>query len=172
MELWDLFDLHRRPLGRTHERGKPLSEGEYHVSVHVAVFNSAGELLIQRRVPTKQHWPKMWEMSAAGSVTAGEDSPTGAERELFEELGIRVSFENIRPSFTFNYSRGFGDVYILNEDVDLKGLTLQPEEVTDARYASLDEVLSMIDSGEFLPYHESFIRFLFDRRHETEAYKG
>ena len=26
MELWDLYDKERRPLGKTHERGKPIAK--------------------------------------------------------------------------------------------------------------------------------------------------
>ena len=37
MELWDLYDEHRAPLGRTHQRGLPLAPGEYHLAVIVVI---------------------------------------------------------------------------------------------------------------------------------------
>ena len=38
----------------------------------------------------------------------------------------------------------------------------------DARWATLDEVMSMIDSGEFIPYMKSFIAFLFEMRNGVD----
>lgn len=52
-ELWDLYDKDRQPLGRTIQRGQPMQEGEYHLGVTVAVFNTKGEILSTRRAPGK-----------------------------------------------------------------------------------------------------------------------
>ena len=41
MELWDLYDENRIPLGRTHPRGTPLPEGTYHLAVIVVILNTA-----------------------------------------------------------------------------------------------------------------------------------
>ena len=46
-------------------------------------------------------------------------------------------------------------------DVDINSLSLQYEEVKAVKWATLDEILQMIKSGEFIPYHESFIELLF-----------
>lgn len=51
MELWDLYDSERNPLGRTHVRGEAFAEGEYYVCVEVWIRNSKGEFLIQKRHP-------------------------------------------------------------------------------------------------------------------------
>ena len=39
MELWDLYDENRIPLGRTHPRGEPVPEGAYHLAVIVVILN-------------------------------------------------------------------------------------------------------------------------------------
>ena len=39
MELWDLYDENRIPLGRTHPRGGPVPEGTYHLAVYSEPFN-------------------------------------------------------------------------------------------------------------------------------------
>jgi len=92
MELWDVYDRNRKPLGRTHRRGNLLAKGEYHISVFVWVFNSAGEVLLTKRSPEKPSFPNMWAMTG-GAVLAGEDSLHAVQRELFEETGIRASYE-------------------------------------------------------------------------------
>ena len=103
-------------------------------------------------------------MSVGGGVDAGETSRQGAEREFREELGIPLDLSGLRPSVTVNFDGGFDDFYILTKDLSLESLTLQKEEVRSVRWASLKEVLEMREQGAFIPYPESFLRFLFDMR--------
>ncbi len=164
MELVDLYDENRLPLGRTAERGGPLVPKEYRTVVHVCVFDSLGRLLIQRRAEEKYIWPGLWDVSIGGGVDAGETSRQGAQREFREELGYALDLEGLRPSVTVNFDGGFDDFYLLTRDLELSSLTLQTEEVQDVRWASEEEVLSMLEAGTFIPYPESFLRFLFAMR--------
>ena len=161
MELWDLYDHHMTKTGEIHERGKPVPEGRYHMVVHVAIFNDAGEMLIQQRQPFKDGWPNMWDVTCGGSATAGDTSQSAASRELREELGLEVDFEDERPRLTIHFSCGFDDIYTLIWNVDVADLVLQKEEVQAARWASEEEIHRMVDAGEFIPYHHSLITLLF-----------
>ena len=164
MELVDLYDENRIPLGRTAERHAPKGPGEYRLVVHVCAFDSLGRLLVQRRTAEKRIWPGRWDVSVGGGVDAGETSRQGAEREVREELGVSLDLSGLRPSVTVNFDGGFDDFYILTRDLSLEDLTLQEEEVQAVRWASLEEILDMLDRGTFIPYPESFLRFLFDMR--------
>ena len=166
MELVDLYNEDRIPLGRTAERSGPKNPGELRLVVHVCVFDSQGRLLIQQRAKKKYVWPELWDVYIGGGVDAGETSRQGAEREFQEELGYRLDLTGVRPSVTVNFSEGFDDFYIVRRDLDLSCLTLQREEVAGVRWASLTEVLAMHASGAFIPYPESFLRFLFDMREQ------
>ena len=103
----------------------------------------------------------MWDISVGGSAVAGDDSRSAAERELREELGLEWSFEGIRPMITVNFQGGFDDVYLLRRSVDTASLTLQPEEVAEVKWASLSEILEMIDDGRFIPYDKNMIAAFF-----------
>lgn len=164
MELVDLYDENRIPLGKTGERMDPRKPGEYRMVVHVCVFDSAGRFLIQQRSRKKYSLPGRWDVSAAGGVDAGETSRQGAEREFREELGFPLDLSGVRPSITVNFDGGFDDFYILTKDLNLERLTLQKEEVRAVRWASLEEILDMLGRGTFIPYPEGFLRFLFDMR--------
>ena len=164
MELFDLYDAHRQPTGKTMVRGTPTPEGYYRLVIHICIFNSQGQLLIQQRQGFKKTWKNMWDVSVGGAVTAGENSQLGAHRELLEELGLDVDFENIPPAVTGTFRGGFDDIYILNWDVDIDTITLQPEEVQQVKWAGKDEILAMIDAGRFIPYGKEFIEYLFFRR--------
>ena len=86
MEILDIYDSNRMPTGRTFVRGtKP--EGGYYLVAQVIVFNTKGQMLIQQRQAHKLGWPNRWDVSAGGSVQAGETSQQAAQRELREELG-------------------------------------------------------------------------------------
>ena len=106
--------------------------------------------------------------TVGGSALSGETSRQAMHRELCEELGIDIDFSDIRPRLTANFEDGFDDYYIIVKDIALSSLRFQAEEVVDARWATLDEVMSMIDSGEFIPYMKSFIAFLFEMRNGVD----
>ena len=96
----------------------------------------------------------------------------GARRELAEELGLDRDFTSVRPHMTINYTNGFGHYYLITEDVDTDTLTLQKSEVAAVKYATLEEILELLKNGEFIPYYDSFIPFLFDLRKKYSTHKG
>lgn len=164
MELWDIYDIDRVKTGMTAERKNGLQAGQYHLVVHICIFNSKGQLLIQQRQPWKEGYPNLWDVSAAGSALAGENSAAAATRELFEEIGLEHDFKKERPFYTVNFPQGFDDWYLIEKEVELSGLRLQQEEVQDARWAGLDEIEKMLDSEEFIPYYREIIRLWFAMR--------
>lgn len=169
MELWEVYDKNRQRKGRTMVRGGKIDEGDFHMVVHVCLFNSRGEMLIQQRQPFKDGWPDMWDVSVGGSALAGETSAAAAKRETMEEIGFNYDFESLRPALTVNFSFGFDDYYLITVDVHLESLTLQHEEVNQVKWASCEEILERIDAGEFIPYHKHLIKLLFDMRHSIGA---
>ena len=164
MELVDLYDENRVPLGLTAERHCPKGANEYRMVDHVCLFDSRGRLLIQKRTAEKRVWPCRWDVSVGGGVDAGETSRQGAEREFREELGYPLDLTGLRPSVTVNFPEGFDDFFIVNLDLDETKLALQKEEVSAVRWVTLEELLAMVDSGEFIPYPRSFLTFLFEMR--------
>lgn len=53
MENWDVYDQHRNKTGKIITRGSEMAPDEFHVVVHVCIFNKQGEMLIQQRQPFK-----------------------------------------------------------------------------------------------------------------------
>lgn len=152
MELWDLYDEYRIPTGKTHVRGEKMNKGDYHIAVHVWVINSKGQFLLQKRHEEKIGFPGMWECSAAGSAIAGDDSISAAIREMKEEIGLDGDIERFEFLYSVKFENGFDDIYIYRDDVDIEKLVLQPEEVTDVKWAYPDEIAKMISDGVFIPF--------------------
>ena len=106
----------------------------------------------------------MWDITVGGAVTSGENSLEGAHRELLEEIGLDISFQDMAPAFTTTFQGGFDDIYIITAAPDISQLKLQYEEVQAVRWADKEEILSMIENGSFIPYNKAFIEYLFFRR--------
>jgi 16S rRNA (adenine1518-N6/adenine1519-N6)-dimethyltransferase len=58
-----------------------------HRAVHLWIFNSRGELFLQKRSPWKINHPDLWCSSAAGHVDSGESYEEAGHREMREEIG-------------------------------------------------------------------------------------
>lgn len=170
LELWDIYTKERIKTGKLHKRGEKLSEGEYHLVVHVCIFNSKNELLIQQRQPFKSGWPNMWDLTVGGSAIAGDSSSQAAERELMEELGLSLDFSNTLPQFTITFQNGFDDYYLINYDVELSEVILQKEEVQAVKWVSKEEVLKMQQEGTFIPYW--FLDKLFELSCWYDSYRN
>ena len=168
MELWDLYTRDREKTDRTMVRGEATPSGYYRTVIHICIFNEKGEMLIQHRQPFKSGWSDMWDVSVGGSAVSGDSSSAAAERELREELGIEMSFGDVRPSLTLNFGDGFDDIYIVKREVDISSLRLQYEEVSEVRWADANEIKRMIDEGSFIPYHKSYIDLLFFRKDNAD----
>ena len=148
MELWDLYDSERRPLNRTHIRGEAFAEGEYYVCAEVWIRNSKGEFLITKRHPNKKTG-NLWEFTGGGTL-AGESTKLSAIRELQEETGIQAKESELQLITTYQHKNYFQDLFLLCKDIELSKVVLQPEETVDARWASEETILQMIENGEFV----------------------
>lgn len=161
MEIWDLYTKDRIKTEETMVRGEKITKGFYRLVVHVCIFNSRGEMLIQQRQPFKSSWSNMWDITVGGSAISGDTSQSAAEREVYEEIGYKLSLDGIRPALTINFEDGFDDMYLIKKDIEISDLYLQYEEVKAVKWASKEEILKLIDEEIFIPYHKSLIELLF-----------
>jgi len=171
MEKFDVYNDERISTGKVLERGQKCNKGENRMVIHICIFNSLGEMLIQQRQPFKKTWPNMWDISVGGSSITGETSRDCAHRELLEELGIDFDFSNIRPHLTINFENGFDDFYLLEMDIDIENLVLQKDEVQAVKWATKEEILDLSNRGQFIPYCTSFLISLFDLRKKRGSFR-
>jgi isopentenyldiphosphate isomerase/GNAT superfamily N-acetyltransferase len=152
METWDIYNDKREKTGRTHIRGEDMQEGDFHQVVHIWIVNENGEFLIQQRQSWKKGWANMWDCAAAGAALSNETSEMAAMRETKEEIGLDLQMEQAEILFTIKFSRGFDDHYLVKQNVHINDLSLQYEEVADVKWASMDEIRALVESGEFIRY--------------------
>lgn len=156
MELWDLYDENRTLLGKTHVRGVPLQEGEYHLVTDIWLVRQDGKVLITKRHP-KKIWGNMWECTG-GSALAGEESRHSAARELAEEVGVAVDPAELKLLNTIRIKDRFVDTYAVVRDLEVKDLTLQAEEVIDAKFVDFTELTQIWQNNNLVP-RERFLQY-------------
>jgi isopentenyl-diphosphate delta-isomerase type 1 len=86
-EIFDVVNERDEVVGAA-SRQAVHARGLMHRAVHVLVFNTRGELFLQKRSMTKDKSPGLWDSSASGHVDQGEAYDVCAVRELQEELGL------------------------------------------------------------------------------------
>ena len=162
MEIVDKFDNKRRPLHKTSERHDKV-DGKYRQSVHTWIQNSKGEFLIQKRTPNKKFFPNMWSQTGGG-VDTGETTLQAALRECKEELGIDINPNNMELILSFKRKYDFVDVWRVKQDIDISELVLQEDEVADVKWATIDEIKDLMNSGKLAKsievYFNMFIELL------------
>lgn len=169
MEQFDIYDINRQKTDRKGIRGEYTAPEDMRLVVHICIFNTKGEMLIQHRQPFKKGWSGLWDISVGGSAISGDDSLMAAHREIMEELGLDLTI-NHRPNFNINFDGGFDDFYLVNWDGDISALNLQYEEVESVKWATRQEILSMIADGTFVPYYPSLINMIFDMKNSPVKY--
>lgn len=170
MEYVDIYDKTRKPTGKKIIKWSPLEKDEFILIAHLVLFNSKGEMLVQRRKEDKKDWPGCWDITSGGGVISGESSYECAIREIKEELGITITLDEDRPLFTICYPMGFDDYYIAKKDISLDEVVVQAEEVTDVKWASYEAIKKMTADGSFVKYKNGFIDLLFSMRNGRGSY--
>lgn len=168
-EIWDLYNETGEPTGETHERGKPIENGKFHIVVDILSVNAEGKILITRRSPEKT-FGGMWE-TTGGSAVSGETPRIAAARELFEETGLSADPAELeyRGEIVRRGSHGGNAIHVFflyKGDFSEKDIKLREDETVDFRLCTPSEIKKMTESGEFISHIYDRNRAMFP--YETE----
>ena len=153
-ELWDVYDSQGNITGRTKTSDDIFCDGEYHLIASLWIINTKGEALIQKRAQTKRINPGMWNITG-GSVNAGESSVNACVREVAEEIGLYFDPHDIMllsRSFgkKYNFKECIFDDYIILRDCSISDAILQSDEVSEIRWASMEDIVNLFHAGQFM----------------------
>ncbi|MCK4911472.1 MAG: NUDIX domain-containing protein [Thermodesulfovibrionales bacterium] len=147
MEILEIVDDKGNVLGtapRDEMHGNPAL---MHKVVHVLVFNSIGELTLQKRSLQKDVCARKWDTSVGGHMAPGEGIEQAAHREMLEELGIDVPLEFL---YKYVFSSDFETEMVFTFRCTYDGkLRHSREEIDEVRPWGLDEIRDNLDSGLF-----------------------
>lgn len=136
--------------GECHNGSKLL-----HPVVHLHVFNSQGELYLQKRPDWKDIQPGKWDTSVGGHVDLGESVEMALRREVREELDITEFTPESVTHYIFESSRERELVFVHKTTYD--GEICPSDELDGGRFWTIAELKENMGKGVFTPNFEGEI---------------
>ena len=158
-EIFPLVDEEGKVIGKA-TRGECHNGSRLlHPVVHLHVFNSKGEVYLQKRPEWKDIQPGKWDTAVGGHIDYGEKPEEALHREVGEELGIS-DFEPVAVGmYVFEGLRERELVYVNKTTYD-GDVNPSKEELDGGRFWSIEEIKEAIGKGVLTPNFESeFQRF-------------
>ncbi len=160
-EIFPLVDeignvIGQAPRSVCHDGSKLL-----HPVIHLHIFNSNGDLFLQKRSATKDVQPNKWDSSVAGHIDLNETPEAAATREASEELNL----VGIQPEYITKYvietdrerelSYCFYAIYNGN-------FVLNIDELSDGKFWKIEEIQSQLGQNLFTTnFEQDFNKFLY-----------
>jgi isopentenyl-diphosphate delta-isomerase len=134
-----------------------MGAGQLHRAFSVFIFNSSGEVLIQKRSPQKELWGLHWSNSCCSHPRKNENIESAVNRRLAEELTIQCPIHFL---YKFTYQENFENVgsehelcyvYVGLFDGEIKA---DPSEVAECKFISPQKLNREIkaSSENFTPW--------------------
>lgn len=152
-EIFPLVDEQGNVIGKATRKECHGGTFWLHPVVHLHIFNSKGELFLQKRAMTKDTQPGKWDTAVGGHVDYGEEVETALNREAFEELGVTGFTSSFVARYIWQSAvekelvNAFRTVY----DGEFK---LDYIELDEGRYWTIDEIKTSLGKGIFTPNFE------------------
>ena len=134
--------------GECHNGSKLL-----HPVVHLHVFNSRGEVYLQKRPEWKDIQPGKWDTSVGGHIDLGENVEMALKREVREELGIINFTPETLIHYIFESAREKELVFVHKTVYD--GPIHPSDELDGGRFWSIKEIKDSLGKDIFTPNFES-----------------
>ncbi len=175
-EYIDIVNDLGEPTYKTALKSEAHKNGWYHNTIHLWLYTSKGEILLQQRSHKKVIYPLLWDVSVAGHIDAGETYIEAALRETEEEIGLQLKPESLSKIGVIlhesSYNNGsiqdneFHQVYISELKVGVNTLIPQEEEVEALKLVSLREFKALLKQSEsnshFVSSNKSYYEFILN----------
>lgn len=155
MEHVILLDAQGQPCGTQEKYAAHHEETPLHLAFSCWLFNDRHQFLLTRRSLTKKAWPGVWTNSVCGHPQSGESFEEAIVRRCKFEVGVTAA--DVTPVFPeFSYREADSSGIVENERCPVYAarqaseVILNPEEVMDYRWISLNDLAQALDAAPFL----------------------
>ena len=147
-ELLILVDREDNELGFASKTECHSGSGLLHRAFSVFIFNSSGQVLLQKRSEQKNLWPLYWSNSCCSHPRQGEQIENAAHRRMVEELSFDCELHYL---YKFFYQESFErkgsehelcSVFVGRFDGEI---SVNINEITDWKFIDTDELSRSID---------------------------
>ena len=159
-EIFPVVDLSGNVIGKATRGECHGGSMLLHPVVHLHLFNSRGELYLQRRPMWKDIQPGRWDTAVGGHVDFGESVEEALRREVREELGITDFTPERVAVYLFHSERERELVYVHRAVYD--GPVCPSEELDGGRFWALREIVEHFGKGVFTPNFEGEAKLIFE----------
>lgn len=154
-EIIDIFNANLEPMGSM-DRKEAHTKGMWHITFHCWIVTKSNDqsILFQVRSNEMINFPNMLDVSAAGHIESGETVEDGI-REVSEELGIDVDFNNLYPlgyrvevadQANGQMNREYQAVYLYEVKIPLQDFKPQIEEVSGLLWMKIQDGIELFDN--------------------------
>lgn len=152
-ELFPIVDENGQVIGQVTRGEAHSGKGILHPVVHLHVFNSKGELYLQKRPAWKSIQPNRWDTACGGHIAYGERVEEALRREVMEELGM----SDYTPKYITHYifetavDREYVNIFTTIYDGEVK----PSDELDGGRFFTRQEIEEKMGTDFFTPNFES-----------------
>ena len=139
MERVILVDEKDKEIGTEEKMKAHQNGGRLHRCFSIFIFNSKGQMLLQKRAKTKYHCGGLWTNTCCSHPRPGESLEEAVHRRLKEEMGFDC---DLKEDFSFIYKANFGELTEWEFDHVFTGKfdgepKINPEEVDDFKWINV-----------------------------------
>lgn len=153
-EIFPLVDEEGKVTGRATRGECHNGSMLLHPVVHLHVFNSRGEIYLQRRPDWKDIQPGKWDTAVGGHIDYGETPEEALRREVREELGITHFKPVFIGRYVFESPRERELVYVHSTTYNGE-IHPSAEELDGGRFWTVQEIADAMGKDILTPNFES-----------------
>lgn len=134
-----------------------------HPVVHLHVFNSAGDVYLQKRPEWKDIQPGKWDTAVGGHLDYGETPEEALRREVGEELGMADFESQFIGKYVFDSKRERELVYVNRTTYDGE-ISPSKDELDGGRFWMMQEIRESMGQNVLTPnFEREFQQFFLDK---------
>lgn len=159
-EIFPLVDELGAIIGQATRRECHSGSKLLHPVIHLHIFNSKGELFLQKRSANKDIQPNKWDSSVGGHIDIDETPILAAQREAKEEIGLFLSHLYYIDKFIIETDIERELTYVFYTESDMQP-QIDMDEVSDGKYWTIEDVKQQLGTDLFTPnFKLDFNRYL------------
>ena len=154
-EYIEEYDFEGKPTGNKILKSYAHKNGVFHSTIHLWLYTSDREILVQKRSKNKTINPDVWDIiSVAGHIGYSESKKNAAIREAQEEIGVKLNdfdLKNIgiyynKKKFKHLIDAEFHNVFISEIKKESIDKNFRNEEVDEIKFLRIDEIKNIINN--------------------------